>query len=38
VRISRAVLGADILMIGAAELALSGVLADPLTLAVEPVA
>ena len=38
VQISRAVLGSNILMIGAAELALSGVLADPLTLAVEPVA
>ncbi|TBN55449.1 ROK family transcriptional regulator [Glaciihabitans arcticus] len=38
VQISRAVLGTNILMIGAAELALSGVLADPLLLAVEPVA
>lgn len=35
VRISRAVLGSNILMIGAAELALSGLLADPLALATE---
>ena len=38
VQISRAVLGSNILMIGAAELALSGVLADPLLLAAEPIA
>lgn len=35
VQVSRAVLGANILMIGAAELALSGVLADPLAVALD---
>jgi predicted NBD/HSP70 family sugar kinase len=38
VQISRAVLGSNILMIGAAELVFSSVLADPLALASQPVA
>jgi predicted NBD/HSP70 family sugar kinase len=38
VQVSRAVLGSNILMIGAAELVFSSVLADPLALAGQPVA